>query len=124
MDSEKLKRFKNLLREKKREVLLQITHLEEITQTTVVESTGANGSYTHHMADQGTDAMEREKAFLFLAREKKYLQCIKRALNRIAAGEYGICRICGEEIDEQRLEIVPTTCICVPCKTAEKNRKK
>jgi len=122
MDAEKLKYFKSVLIEKRKEVLERINHLREVALESPADS-GNNSGYSFHMADQGTDAMEREKAFLFLSREEKYLQQIDRSLNAIELGEYGICRVCGKEIDEERLKAVPTTRICVPCKTAESRRK-
>ncbi len=124
MDSEKLQFFKDLLLEKRKEVLERIKHLREVAlESTYPESSGAHSGYTFHMADQGTDAMEREKAFLFLSREEKYLQQIDRSLQAINMNEYGMCRVCGKEIDTDRLKAVPTTRICVPCKTAESRRK-
>jgi len=122
MDAKKLEFFKNLLLEKRKEVLERIQHLREIALESPASS-GNNSGYSFHMADQGTDAMEREKAFLFLSREEKFLKQIDRSLHSIDLGEYGICRVCGKEIDEERLKAVPTTRICVPCKQAEARSK-
>jgi len=124
MDKVKLEKFKKILLEKQAEVLERVEHLREVAlETNYKETSGDHSGYSYHMADQGTDAMEREKAFLFLSREEKYLQQIERALQLIELGEYGICRVCGKEIDERRLELVPTTRICVPCKEAEAKKK-
>ncbi len=124
MDQKKLEYYKTLLKEKRNEVRQRIDHLREVAvESNYKESSGDHSGYSFHMADQGTDAMEREKAFLFLSREEKYLQQIDRALERISQGEYGICRVCGNEIDARRLELVPTTRICVPCKEAEARRR-
>ncbi|MEJ2635124.1 MAG: TraR/DksA C4-type zinc finger protein [Calditrichia bacterium] len=122
MDAEKLEFFRKLLLEKRKEVHERIAHLREVALETPA-NTGNNSGYSFHMADQGTDAMEREKAFLFLSREEKYLQQIERSLSAINLGEYGICRVCGRDIDEERLKAVPTTRICVPCKQTESRRK-
>jgi DnaK suppressor protein len=122
MDAVKLEYFKKILLEKRKEVNERIEHLREIALESPAES-GNNSGYSFHMADQGTDAMEREKAFLFLSREEKFLQQIDRSLTAIDLGEYGICRVCNKEIDEERLKAVPTTRICVPCKKAESRRK-
>ena len=122
MDAVKLENFKKMLLEKRKEVHERIEHLREIALESPAES-GNNSGYSFHMADQGTDAMEREKAFLFLSREEKFLQQIDRSLTAIDLGEYGICRVCNKEIDEERLKAVPTTRICVPCKKAESRRK-
>lgn len=124
MDENKVDYFKDLLLKKRAEVFERIQKLREITlESNYKDSYGDHSGYAFHMADQGTDAMEREKAFLFLSREEKYFQQIEQALQRIDLKEYGICRVCGKEIDPQRLEIVPTTRICVPCKLKESKSK-
>lgn len=115
-----MEKFKEILLTKRGEVQERIEHWREVAlESNYKETTGDHSGYTSHMADQGTDAMEREKAFLFLSREEKFLQQINRSLQSIELGEYGICRVCGKEIDIARMEAVPTTRICVPCKQAE-----
>ncbi len=44
------------------------------------------------------------------------LRDVNKALDNIAAGKYGICRYCGNEIEEERLLIRPTSSACVECK--------
>ncbi len=122
MDAEKLGYFKKILLTKRKEVLERMEHLREVAMESPA-SAGNNSGYSFHMADQGTDAMEREKAFLFLSREEKYLQQIDRSLTAISMEEYGKCRVCGNDISEDRLKAVPTTRICVPCKQKEARRK-
>ena len=43
---------------------------------------------------------------------------IKAALARMAAGEYGFCVRCGEEITAERLDVVPEAPLCRNCATA------
>ncbi len=43
------------------------------------------------------------------------LRRINAALNRLEAGEYGICQECGEPISERRLQIIPWAEFCVHC---------
>jgi DnaK suppressor protein len=123
MNKTQTESFKKILLEKRVEVEERIEHWREVAlESNYKETTGDHSGYTSHMADQGTDAMEREKAFLFLSREEKYLQQINQALQLMDLGEYGICRVCGKEIDIKRMEAVPTTRICVPCKQAESKK--
>lgn len=37
---------------------------------------------------------------------------LERALEKIEAGTYGVCEVCGEEIEETRLEINPSARTC------------
>lgn len=41
-------------------------------------------------------------------------QNIKRALEKMAAGTFGACEICGEAISPERLLFLPTARTCVP----------
>ena len=45
------------------------------------------------------------------------LRDVKRALERIAAGTYGVCKYCGKNIDEKRLAARPESGSCMDCKT-------
>ncbi len=109
--------FKNLLLAERDKILADIGQIQEISlKTTTKEASGNDATYSTHMADQGTDAQEREKAFFFSSRDNRYLQHLNEALERIENGTFGICICCGEEIPRARLEAVPITQHCVPCK--------
>ena len=84
------------------------------------DSTTLDSTYAYHMADVGTDSQEREKAFLWLSRENKFLRYLNAALNRIEKGNYGVCIGCHELIPKERLEEVPHTQHCVKCKNKSK----
>ncbi len=119
---EDLEYFKNIILKKREETVKNIKHLEAITvnDTSRHDNTSMDSAYAYHMADVGTDAQEREKAFLWLSRENKFLTHLNAALERIKNGEYGVCIECGELIPKERLEEVPHTQHCVKCKNKPK----
>ena len=120
MDKKGLTYFKDLLLKKREELIKNIEYLKSITSnSTNQEASGDHSAYSFHMADQGTDAMEREKAFLFASRDEKYLKQINAALERIDNGTYGVCRVTGKDIGRERLEAVPTTTISYEAKVQE-----
>lgn len=90
------------------------------------EYKGDNLTYSSHMAEQGTDEMEREKNYMFVQRDEKYLGYLQDALIRIDQGTYGICVDCKDHpknlcrscplIQKERLELVPITQHCIECK--------
>ncbi|HEX6979155.1 MAG TPA: TraR/DksA family transcriptional regulator [Alphaproteobacteria bacterium] len=47
------------------------------------------------------------------------LRRIESALHRLEAGDYGYCMKCGEEIAPKRLELDPTTPVCIACARGE-----
>ncbi len=66
-------------------------------------------AYTDHMADQGTEAMEREKAALFATKEGRYLYRIEEALRRLYndPDNFGLCHGTGKPIAFERLDALP-----------------
>ena len=76
--------------------------------------------YSVHMADAGTDSYEREKGFHLMNRETDYINFLNLALQRIESGEFGICKVCGGKIPEERMMEVPNATKCVSCKENEK----
>ena len=99
---------------------------------TTGEYINENSPYSLHMAEQGTDAMEREKTFLYAQRENKFLGYLDDALKRIETGTYGICIECIDVrhnlcetcplIPKARLEAVPHTQHCLPIKQRKGGR--
>lgn len=84
---------------------------------------GESSAYSFHMADQGTDAMEREKAFLFASKEGRYLYHLDQALRRLykSPDSFGTCEECANEIAFERLDALPHTRLCIRCKEREEN---
>lgn len=112
-----LEYFKQIILEKKKEILEQ---LESLRERMLDENGGGfvneNSPYSLHMAEQGTDAFEKEKNYLWAQRETKFLSYLDAALKRIEDGTYGYCIDCGKVIEKGRLEAVPHTQHCVNCK--------
>ena len=118
MTEEDLDYFKNLLMEKKSQANADLNELERQSRSDhALESSDDRSAYSLHMADRGTDAMEREKTMLFAQREGAYLDYVDEALERVADGTYGSCRVCNGEIGRARLEAVPTATQCIDCKS-------
>ena len=61
----------------------ELGYYDESFNATLQSSDGDLSSYSFHMADQGTDAMEREKQFLFASQEGRYLWHVNEALRRL-----------------------------------------
>ncbi len=111
-----LDHFKKLILEKKREVLEELDTLKEsMMDVTTGEYVSESSTYSLHM-EQGTDAMEREKTFLFASRGSKFLNQLDDALMRIENGTYGLCKVCSLLLPKERLEAVPTAQTCAEYK--------
>jgi len=122
-----LDEFKKIILEKRNEIIEQLQTLkEQMMDPTTGQYVNENSPYSLHMAEQGTDAMEREKLYLWAQRENKFLGYLDDALQRIDNGTYGICIECIDEpqglcptcplVPRDRLVAVPHTQHCLQVK--------
>ena len=122
-----LEHFKEILLHERKTILESAkANMRSLVDSESGEYVGDNLTYSTHMAEQGTDEMEREKNYMFVQRDEKYLGYLQDALTRIEHGTYGICRECIDEpknlcktcplIPKERLELVPITQHCIECK--------
>ena len=71
-----------------------------------------------HSSDSAEQAQERENDEVVdaIANETRAsIRVIRAALERMADGTYGACEVCGESIDEARLEVIPEATCGVAC---------
>lgn len=118
-----LKKYEALLLQKKKEMLQEMGIVGDSFGTSPKEASGDLSSYSYHMADQGTDTMDREMAFAMASKSGRLLYHIDQALMRIKDGSYGVCQSCSKLISAARLEAVPHARLCIACKSAEEEKK-
>ena len=46
---------------------------------------------------------------------KRKVEQLEEALERAKEGSYGVCESCGQPIDPERLEVLPSTTLCISC---------
>jgi DnaK suppressor protein len=71
-------------------------------------------------------SLEADRNFMLRIRdrENKLIKKIKKALDRIENGTFGVCELCGEDISIKRLKARPVTTQCIDCKTKEEAKEK
>ena len=65
--------------------------------------------------DIGDDPAQEDIDFALVQMQSQTLENVRLALLRLAAGEYGICAECDEEIPEKRLRALPFAGRCRTC---------
>lgn len=124
MNKKELKKLEEMLLAKRAELIADIGHLRKSAMdSTPTEAAGDLSTHAYHMADQGTDAEEREKSFYFASKSGRFLYHIDEALRRIKEGTYGKCEVCGNDISMARLEAVPHARLCISCKEKDEQRQ-
>ncbi|MFQ5507716.1 MAG: RNA polymerase-binding protein DksA [Leptospirillia bacterium] len=86
-------------------------------------SMGTEGTNFPDMSDQATAEQDQSLKIRMRSREQKLLVKIEEALERIAAGTYGICEECEEDIAFERLKARPVTTLCIDCKTEQETQE-
>lgn len=121
MERKDLDAMRGKLLEERERIVTDLQSLEEQTASTPKDASGDLSSYSSHMADMGSDSMEREKAFMFAAVKRRRLDELELALKHMDAGTFGVCQSCSNPIPLKRLERMPGATLCVSCK--EKQEK-
>jgi DnaK suppressor protein len=109
-----IEHFKQLLLEKRGEILSNVNEMEDETlKKSRGDAAGDLSSMPIHMADIGSDNYEQEFTLGLMDSERKLLNEIDDALRRIELGTYGICEGTGRQIQRARLEAQPWARYCV-----------
>ena len=82
---------------------------------------GTSLGYGNHMADDATEAFEQAKDLALRQNAQQLLVQVTDALARFDQGTYGICEMCGEEIDPARLEALPYATLCLRCQQRQES---
>jgi len=74
--------------------------------------------------EEATETIELEKRLALEKRVRDLLAEVEHALRKFDEGTYGLCDICGQPIDPDRLEALPQANLCMSCKSQQaKNAK-
>ena len=116
MDKKNLEYFKNYLSDRLKELLSQ-------ADDTVSDMTDPSDNFPDP-TDRASLEADRNFMLRIRDRESKLIKKIKKALDRIENGTFGICESCGEDISVKRLKARPVTTQCIECKTKEEAMEK
>ena len=66
-------------------------------------------------AERGLDDLLEDTGLSIADIRRQELTQMEEAERRLSEGTYGLCDECGEEIDTERMKVVPYTRYCVRC---------
>jgi YteA family regulatory protein len=111
--------FRKLLTARRAELMrLREREREQELGKSASEATGELSEYDNHPADAATEMWQRSQMLALRAEQGSQLVAVDEALRRLADGTYGACTRCGGPIERERLEAVPETPWCKPCREA------
>lgn len=116
MDQKQLDHFRSILEKRLRELLGE-------ADKTIEEMTETEENYPD-LTDRAAVESDRGFELRIRDRERRLIKKIRKALERIDNGTYGICEGCGGEIGVKRLEARPVTTLCIECKSRQEQEEK
>ncbi|MCB5224518.1 MAG: TraR/DksA C4-type zinc finger protein [Candidatus Cloacimonadaceae bacterium] len=124
LSEKKLKEFKALIKAELRESMAYVDDVNKDQSKGARESSGDLSSYAYHQADQGSDTNLMEQNVMMLEHEREKIRLLNDALRKIYEGKFGICELCGENISESRLEVIPYAKYCIDCMSKMEDKKR
>ncbi len=116
MDKATLQEFREILNQQLKELLSD-------ADKTVNEMTEEVENFPDP-TDRASLESDRNFELRIRDRERKLINKIKQALERIEEGTFGLCESCEEEIGVERLKVRPVTTLCIDCKTEQERQEK
>jgi len=97
-------------------LLMRKAELEKILYNISSEIQDINKCDVKEDGDYAAASMDSGRDYQIYIQQKKELAEIEEALKRIEEGTYGICEMCDEPIQEERLKIKPYAKYCIICR--------
>ncbi|MCC5893409.1 TraR/DksA C4-type zinc finger protein [Exiguobacterium sp.] len=107
LTQEQIETFKERLLKEKAKTEGYMENREEVYDE------GELSHYDNHPADSGEELFLRERDQALTELDEEFLTDVDKALLAIENGTYGKCEVCGEEIEIDRLEIIPEATLCI-----------
>ena len=108
MDKRKLKSYRDRLLARRENLFGQVMEAEMTSRERDLEA-------TQDPADMAANAYTKELLISMSANDRKLLDLIDEALQRVESGDYGECVNCAESVQEKRLDAVPWARYCLKC---------
>lgn len=116
MDEKELESFRHLLQDRRRDLLAGAGR-------TVNRMHDGKENFPEPV-DRAALESDRNATLRIRDRERKLINKIEEALERIEDGTFGICEECGEDISADRLRARPVTTLCIECKNEQEKKEK
>jgi DnaK suppressor protein len=108
MDRKKVEFYKKRLETKQEELLRLVIKSEK-------DGREADEEATQDIADKAANSYTKEFLFHQSDENRRLLQLVNEALERMKTGTYGLCVACQQEVQQKRLEAVPWARHCIEC---------
>lgn len=117
LTKKELKKFQELLEEKRKAVL-------DRARATLSQNMTLDVNDLPDEMDLASSEYIQSFEFRLRGREKSLLNKLDLALRKIEHGTFGMCEVCDEPIGKKRLEARPETSLCIKCKEDQEREER
>jgi RNA polymerase-binding protein DksA len=110
------------LRTERDDLADQLSTIEDQSFATTQSDLSGDVGVDDESADAGTATFEREKELSIEQNVRDLIAKIERALKRIDNGTFGVCELCGKQIEKARLKALPYADLCIKDAKAQSRR--
>jgi DnaK suppressor protein len=114
---------KSQLQQIKRDLKAQREEAVRFMQRVEDEARALDADCPKDMGDLSSASFSKESLFQQSSEKTRLLKRIDAALRSIDQGSFGLCSICGEEINPKRLKALPWTQTCLSCQEQLERRR-
>jgi DnaK suppressor protein len=93
--------------------------LDQLEASGQPDAVRREGSPFGKREEEATESFELEKRLAMTQQVRANLTDIEHALSKFKKGTYGLCDVCGQPIDPERLEARPQSSRCLNCKAKQ-----
>jgi len=98
--------------------------LNELTAKINVMTPSENQEQLPEIIERASYGINRDFAVRMQERDYYLIGKVRRALQKIENGSYGICEECGKKIPIARLKVRPVTTLCIKCKQEQETAER
>ncbi len=120
MTNEELEHYKALLQQEKMAIMRSLSE-DDMAARDILEN---DANVVGDSADEASVNVTQNILNLTNNNNKQTLQGIEAALRRLQEGTYGLCVVCGVEINKERLDVLPWATMCIACKNEREKSQK
>ncbi len=99
----------------RKRLLAKQEELQRLVAKSEQDGREADEEITQDVADKAANSYTKEFLFHQSHDNRRILQLVTEALERLKNGDYGLCVACNEEVQHKRLEAVPWARHCIEC---------
>ncbi|MBI1940219.1 MAG: TraR/DksA family transcriptional regulator [Acidobacteria bacterium] len=114
MDKKKAETYRKRLVAKQEELMRLVAKSEQ-------DGREADEEATQDIADKAANSYTKEFLFHQSHDNRRILQLVSEALERLKNGSYGLCVACHEGVQPKRLEAVPWARHCIECQEKQEH---